>query len=45
MNSVRALLERARGRLAATSEEAALDSQVLLAHALGRDRSWLFATP
>ena len=45
MNSVRALLERARGRLAATSEEAALDSQVLLAHALGRDRSWLFAWP
>lgn len=45
MSSVRRLLERARRRLAANSEEAALDSQVLLAHVLGHDRSWLFAWP
>lgn len=45
MNTVRALLERARGTLAGGSGEPALESQILLAHALGRDRSWLYAWP
>ena len=45
MNTVRALLGRARGLLGAESAEATLDAEVLLAHALGRDRSWLYAWP
>jgi release factor glutamine methyltransferase len=45
MNSVRELLAQARDRLARQSEQPALDSEVLLAHALGRDRSWLYAWP
>ena len=45
MNTVQALLRRARDRLGAESVEAALDTEVLLAHVLGRDRSWLYAWP
>lgn len=45
MSSVRALLAQARRALDATSDEPLLDSQVLLAHVLGRDRSWLYAWP
>lgn len=45
MNTLRALLTHARNLLAAESTEAALDAEVLLAHALGRDRSWLYAWP
>jgi release factor glutamine methyltransferase len=45
MSCVRALLTDARATLAAASPDPALDSQVLLAHALGRPRSWLFARP
>lgn len=36
-------LRRARGRLAPVSESPALDAELLLARALGRDRSWLIA--
>ncbi|MGB5453952.1 MAG: peptide chain release factor N(5)-glutamine methyltransferase [Sedimenticolaceae bacterium] len=45
MSTVRALLEHARSTLSARSDEPALEGQVLLAHALGRDRSWLYAWP
>ena len=45
MSTVRALLERAAGRLAASSDNPLLDSQILLAHVLGRNRSWLYAWP
>lgn len=45
MSTVRELLAHARDRLANQSEEAALDAEVLLAHALGCDRSWLYAWP
>ena len=42
---MRALLEQAQLRLAATSEQPRLDSEVLLAHALGRGRAWLYTWP
>lgn len=42
---MRALLEQAQQALAATSEQPRLDSEVLLAHALGRGRAWLYARP
>lgn len=42
MSSVGELLRWGQGQLAG-SEEAAGDAQALLAHVLGRDRSWLFA--
>ena len=38
-------LQAAARRLAAASEDPALDSQVLLAHTLGRQRAWLLAHP
>ncbi|MEX2161518.1 MAG: peptide chain release factor N(5)-glutamine methyltransferase [Anaerolineales bacterium] len=43
--TIAALLAAVRSRLAATSETASLDAQVLLAHALGVDRGWLLAHP
>ena len=45
MNSVRTLLAQARDKLQAASTEPMLDAEVLLAHALQRDRSWLYAWP
>jgi release factor glutamine methyltransferase len=45
MNTVRALLAHARERLQATSPEPALDAEVLLAHVLRHERSWLYAWP
>ncbi len=36
-------LQRARSALADVSDSPALDAELLLAHALGRDRSWLLA--
>ncbi len=45
MSSVRTLLAQARGRLETTSAEPMLDAEVLLAHALHRNRSWLYAWP
>lgn len=45
MNTVRALLSRARSRLGGKSAAAAVDAEVLLAHVLGRERSWLYAWP
>jgi release factor glutamine methyltransferase len=45
MSTVRRLLERARDTLSANSDEPALEAQILLAHVLGRDRSWLYAWP
>lgn len=45
MSTLRELLDRARRTLRASSEDPLLDSQVLLAHVLGRDRSWLYGWP
>ena len=45
MNTVRALLTRARSLLGKETTDAALDAEVLLAHVLDRDRSWLYAWP
>lgn len=45
MSTVRELLAHAHDRLGTQSEEAALDAEVLLAHVLRRDRSWLYAWP
>ncbi len=45
MNSIRDLLADATKRLRANSETPEIDAQALLARALGRDRSWLFAWP
>ena len=45
MNTVRNLLAQARGRLQAKSAQPALDAEVLLAHVLRRERSWLYAWP
>ena len=45
MSTVRNLLEQARGQLQATSPEPTLDAEVLLAHVLRRERSWLYAWP
>ena len=39
------ILAETRPRLAAVSETAALDAQVLLAHVLARPRSWILAHP
>lgn len=44
MSTVRAVLAEARERLSA-SESAALDAEILLSHALGRGRSFLYANP
>ncbi len=45
MNTIRALLADARQVLAATADTPALESEILLAHVLGQDRSWLYAHP
>jgi len=45
MKTVRALLTRARNLLGRETAEATLDAEVLLAHVLDRDRSWLYAWP
>ena len=42
--TVRALLDQAKRRLGSGPAEQ-LDAQLLLAHALGRERAWLFANP
>ncbi len=42
---VRGLLAGTADALAAVSESPGLDAQVLLAHALGHNRSWLYAHP
>lgn len=42
---IRTLLERARTDLASRSDAPLLDAQVLLAHTLGRELSWLYAHP
>lgn len=44
MTTVRAALASARARLSAT-DSAALDAEMLLARALGRERAWLYAWP
>jgi release factor glutamine methyltransferase len=41
--TIKALLERARARLAGGCADPRLDAEVLMAHVLGRDRSWLYA--
>lgn len=43
--TIRELLVDAASRLAAGAEDPHLEAQVLLAHALQRDRAWLFAWP
>ena len=45
MNTVRALLADARQELADAVDTPALESEILLAYVLGRDRSWLYAHP
>ena len=45
MSTVRELLARARAQLDEMTPEPSLDAEVLLAHALGRERSWLYAWP
>jgi len=45
MSSVGALLAAARQRLRASVDDPVLEAQILLAHALGRERSWLYAWP
>ena len=46
MNTVAELLRLAREQLQTDENaDAALESQLLLAHVIGRDRSWLFAHP
>lgn len=45
MSTLRELLARARAALAGEVDDPLLDAQVLLAHVLGRDRSWLYAWP
>ncbi|MDJ0740411.1 MAG: peptide chain release factor N(5)-glutamine methyltransferase [Gammaproteobacteria bacterium] len=42
---LRDLLDDAAGRLAKLSDNPRLDAEVLMAHVLGRDRSWLYAWP
>ena len=44
MATVQRALAQAAERLQA-SDSAVLDAQLLLAHVLGKDRSWLFAWP
>jgi release factor glutamine methyltransferase len=43
--TVRELLGESTARLAATSDTPRLDAEILLAHACGRDRGWLYAWP
>jgi release factor glutamine methyltransferase len=45
LTHVRGLLTVASERLTAVSETPLLDAEVLMAHLLGRDRSWLYAWP
>lgn len=45
MDSVAGLLAEGRGRLASRSPEPALDTEVLLARAIGKDRTFLFTWP
>jgi release factor glutamine methyltransferase len=45
LQNVRNALQVAQQTLAATSESARLDAELLLAFALGRDRAWLYANP
>ena len=45
MTDVAALLSEGRARLADASPSAGLDAEVLLAAALGKDRTWLFTWP
>ena len=45
LQNVRNALQAAQQALAATSESARLDAELLLAFALGRDRAWLYANP
>jgi len=45
MNEVRVLLEHAKTMLDGSADEVALEGQILLAHVLGKDRSWLYAWP
>jgi release factor glutamine methyltransferase len=45
MSSVRELLAHAGRDLASASDEPLMEGQILLAHVLGRDRSWLYAWP
>jgi len=42
---IRALLEHARHTLAKSVDAPQLEAEILLAHVLGRDRSWLYAWP
>jgi release factor glutamine methyltransferase len=43
--TVRELLGESTARLAAASDTPRLDAEILLAHASGRDRGWLYAWP
>lgn len=45
MTGIRVLLEDASRTLAAHADAPRLEAEVLLAHVLGRDRSWLYAWP
>lgn len=45
MNSLTPVLSQVRSRLEGQSETPGLDAQVLLAHLLGRPRSWVLAHP
>ena len=45
MNSLTAVLSQVRSRLEGQGETPGLDAQVLLAHILGRPRSWVLAHP
>lgn len=45
MSTLRDLLADAAARLAGHVETPRLDAQLLLAHAIGRDRAWLYAWP
>jgi release factor glutamine methyltransferase len=45
MSQVRELLRDAAAALCGCVDEPALEAQLLLAHALGRDRGWLYAWP
>lgn len=45
MTAVRQLLARARRLLDGRVDDPQLEAQILLGHALGRDRSWLYAWP
>jgi len=45
MTDIRTLLAHARQTLAASVDAPQLEAEMLLAHVLGRDRSWLYAWP